>query len=98
MVQFDLPTNTKQERKLSAKFRKDLMGDGFTMFQYSIYVRHCPSVENAEVHRKRVRSMIPKSGNVCMFTITDKQFGDIELFENKQVQKTTMPPQQLELF
>lgn len=98
MVQFDLPTNTKLERKLGAKFRKDLIGDGFSMFQYSIYVRHCPSVENAEVHKRRVRNMIPKTGNVCMFTITDKQFGNIELFENRIEQTPHSPVQQLELF
>lgn len=37
MVLFDLPTETKKERKASADFRKRLMGDGFTMFQFSIY-------------------------------------------------------------
>ena len=36
LVFFDLPTDTKKERKAAAKFRKDLMGDGFTMFQFSI--------------------------------------------------------------
>lgn len=32
LVFFDLPTDTKKERKAAAKFRKDIMGDGFTMF------------------------------------------------------------------
>ena len=36
LVFFDLPTDTKKERKAAAKFRKDIMGDGFTMFQFSI--------------------------------------------------------------
>ena len=43
LVFFDLPTETKRERKLYADFRKKLLQDGFTMFQFSIYVRHCPS-------------------------------------------------------
>ena len=43
MVYFDLPTNTKQERRLAARFRKDLIQDGFAMFQFSIYVRHSAS-------------------------------------------------------
>ena len=57
LVFFDLPTETKKERKAAAKFRKDLLCDGFTMFQFSIYLRHCPSMENAEVHIKRVKNV-----------------------------------------
>ena len=47
MVFYDLPTETKKQRKDAAKFRKDIMGDGFIMFQFSIYLRHCTSKENA---------------------------------------------------
>lgn len=37
MVFFDLPTDTKKEVKAATEFRKQLMSDGFVMFQYSIY-------------------------------------------------------------
>lgn len=40
LVFFDLPTETKKEKKAYADFRKNLQKDGFTMFQFSIYVRH----------------------------------------------------------
>ena len=50
LVFFDLPTETKKDKKEYALFRKNLQRDGFTMFQMSIYVRHCASMENAEVH------------------------------------------------
>ena len=49
MVFFDLPTDTKKERKAAALFRQNLLKDGFTMFQFSIYIRHCGSKENMEV-------------------------------------------------
>ena len=39
MVFFDLPTDTKKEVKAATEFRKQLMSDGFVMFQYSIYLR-----------------------------------------------------------
>ena len=74
-VFFDLPTETKRERKKYADFRKNLLRDGFNMFQFSIYLRHCPSRENAEVHIKRVKSWLPKEGYIGILTITDKQFG-----------------------
>ena len=40
LVLFDLPTETKKERKAYADFRKKMLKDGFTMFQFSIYLRH----------------------------------------------------------
>lgn len=38
-VMFDLPTNTKQQRKNASLFRKMLIKDGFSMLQYSVYIR-----------------------------------------------------------
>ncbi|WP_321438540.1 CRISPR-associated endonuclease Cas2 [uncultured Bacteroides sp.] len=98
LVFFDLPTETKKERKVYTDFRKRLMSDGFTMFQFSIYVRHCASRENAEVHVKRVKNILPEKGQIGILCITDKQFGDIELFYGKKEEKVTTPYQQLELF
>ena len=98
LVFFDLPTESKRERKLYADFRKKLLQDGFTMFQFSIYVRHCASSENATVHIKRVKSFLPEFGQIGIMCITDKQFGDIELFYGKKIQNVNSPGQQLELF
>lgn len=98
LVFFDLPTDTKKERKAAADFRKNLIADGFVMFQFSIYMRHCPSAENAAVHVKRVKSILPPLGQVGILTITDKQFGTMELFTEKKVRKPPLEYVQLELF
>ena len=98
LVLFDLPTETKKEKKAYSDFRKNLQRAGFTMFQFSIYVRHCASQENAEVHIKRVKSFLPEHGQIGIMCITDKQFGNIELFYGKKVQPPNTPGQQLELF
>ncbi len=98
MVLFDLPTETKKDRKASAEFRKRLMGDGFSMFQFSIYIRHCTSVENAEVHIRRVKAILPEYGNVCIMCITDKQFGNIQVFHGRKSTVPNSPGHQLELF
>jgi len=63
-VHFDLPTETKADRKNYTDFRKNIMRDGFAMLQFSIYVRHCSSRENAEVHKKRVKKWLPPKGDV----------------------------------
>ena len=98
LVLFDLPADTKKERKAYADFRKNLLRDGFTMFQFSIYIRHCASQENADMHIKRVKTVIPEYGQIGIMCITDKQFGNIELFYGKKTQKPNAPCQQLELF
>lgn len=98
LVFFDLPTETKADRKRYTKFRKDLLTNGFSMFQFSIYVRHCSSRENAHVHIKRVKNILPEFGQVGILCITDKQFGMMELFEQRRVQTKPNISQQLELF
>ena len=95
---YDLPTDTKKQRKQAARFRKNIMGDGFTMFQFSIYVRHCASMDNAQVHIKRVQAMLPEKGHVGILCITDKQFGDIKIFYSREEQQPELPGMQLELF
>lgn len=98
IVFFDLPTETKTDRRNYALFRKSLKKDGFSMFQYSIYSRCCPSRENADVHVKRVKNFLPPAGFVCMMVITDKQYGLIELFNGVDPVQGEAQPQQLELF
>ena len=98
LVFFDLPTETKKERKIYATFRKKLLTDGFTMFQFSIYLRHCPSRENAEVHIRRIKASLPPAGEVGILCITDKQFGMMEIFRGKKAATLQTPSQQLELF
>lgn len=98
LVFFDLPTDTKKDRKNYATFRKKLLQDGFNMFQFSIYTRHCPSAENADVHIQRIKKSLPEYGEVGILCITDKQFASIELFYGKKEKPLTPPSQQLELF
>jgi len=97
-VMFDLPTETKQERKVASKFRKDMLADGFQMFQFSLYLRHCPSRENADVHVKRVKKLLPEKGHVGILVITDKQFGMMEIFVGAKPTTGNPGAQQLEMF
>lgn len=98
IAMFDLPTLTPQDRKAYTRFRKDLIEDGFTMMQYSVYCRHCASIENAEVHAKRMGEKVPAAGEVRFITITDKQFGRIRVYVGKKRQSTPPSPSQMELF
>lgn len=95
---FDLPTDTPKARRAYARFRTDLLKDGFTMMQYSVYIRHCASIENAKVHAARIGRLVPSAGEVRLLTITDKQFGRIETYVGKTREAPPVPLAQLELF
>ena len=62
-----------------------------------MYSRHCASIENAEVHVKRMGDVVPAAGEVRFMTITDKQFGRIKVYVGKKRQKTPPSPPQLQL-
>lgn len=73
LVLFDLPTETKKDKKAYVDFKKNLQKDGFTMFQFSIYVRHCASSENAEVHIKELNLSYRSMGRLelCVLQISN---------------------------
>jgi len=98
IVLFDLPTNTKFETKAANKFRNRLLEDGFTMFQFSIYIRNCSSKENAAVHENRVKKAVPKNGKVGILTITDRQFGMMKIFHGRIPKAPPNSVRQLEFF
>lgn len=97
-VFFDLPTETKKDRKNASLFRKLLLVDGFSMMQFSVYIRHCASSESADVHEKRVHGILPPLGKVSLLRITDKQFGNIANYWGRAFVPKEPPPTQLELF
>lgn len=98
MVFFDLPTETKADTRNYRRFVDVLEKDGFTRFQFSIFLRHCASMENAQVHMKRVKINLPPRGKVGIIRVTDKQFGMMEVFISAKSEKIPEPVQQLELF
>jgi len=98
IAMFDLPVDTPKARKAYALFRKTLIEDGFTMMQYSVYSRHCASIDNAEMHVRRMGDRVPAEGEVRFMTITDRQFGRIQVFAGKTRQPTAPSPSQMELF
>jgi len=98
VVLFDIPVGTKPQRKLAADFRKRLREDGFSMLQFSVYARPCPSEENALVHARRVESMLPPEGQVRLLQLTDRQYGRMICFQARSPRGVEAMPQQLEFF
>lgn len=84
IAMFDLPVVTKKERKAAAKFRKELVKDGFSMLQYSVYGRYCASEAAAKPHRDTVVAALPPTGQVRIIAITERQFEKMENFVGKE--------------
>jgi len=98
LVMFDLPVQTKAQRKAATGFRKDLLEDGFDMMQFSVYARPCPTEENAAVHVKRVKGFMPPDGQVRILRFTDKQFARMECYQSAVSTPTERMPGQIQLF
>ena len=97
-VFFDLPVETKKERKAATDFRKALLRDGFSMLQFSVYNRHCASDESAQVHIRRAKAATPEKGQVSILKITDKQYSDIINIWGAKSAPLPEGPKQIELF
>lgn len=97
-VMFDLPIETKKQCRIAARFRKNLMKDGFAMLQFSVYIRHCASNEASTVHINRVRAVIPEEGSVSILKVTDKQFGDTIHFVGRKRKPPPSAPFNLNFF
>jgi CRISPR-associated protein Cas2 len=95
---FDLPVDTADARRRYTQFRKTLLKEGFTMLQFSVYVRYCASEDASAAYRRRVRAAIPENGEVRLLGITDHQFGKMEVHYGRIRRKTELPPEQLLLF
>ena len=80
------------------KFRTQLLKNGFSMMQYSVYIRHSSSDENTDTHIKRIRSSLPPQGEVRILRLTDKQFGKMEVFYGEKRLLPEKPALQLQFF
>ena len=95
---FDLPVDTRLRRRRHAAFRKALQKRGFSMLQYSVYARYFASEDAARLERGRLRGLLPPEGHVRLLTVTDRQFGKMEVYFGETARQAERPPQQVTLF
>ncbi len=97
IVMFDLPTNTKAQRRAATKFREYLLDNGFVMTQYSIYLRLLSGKDKARSLERKIGANVPKEGSIQILCITDKQYENIKSYHGRTALKNIMP-NQLQLF
>ena len=97
---FDFPTQTKLQRKYYAGFRKLLLRNGFSMMQFSVYVRNMPTIHQAQSLIKQLGPQTPPQGKCAFMLITDKQYGMTKNFYGPSLRQEKIPKkyEQLILF
>lgn len=98
VVLFDLPVGTKKERKAASGFRLKLLGLGFEMTQFSVYLRYCAGKEQAESYERKIEQFMPASGKVHIMAITDKQYENIRTYRGRKREQNPENPNQFALF
>lgn len=71
---FDLPMNTKEERRIYNKFRKFLVSNGFVMLQFSVYVKIFPNRISLFQYIEGLKRNLPSKGNIRIMAVTEKQY------------------------
>jgi len=83
IVMFDLPTDTREEQRKAARFRTDLLRDGYLMLQYSVYIRPAVTIDKKERCISYLRKINPKTGDIRCLFITDTQWKQIILISDR---------------
>ncbi len=87
IVLFDLPTKSKKDKKNYINFRKLLISSGFSMIQYSVYMRECEWQYSVKTYERLVIDNIPLNGSVRIITLTDEQYKNMKVYIGKKIDK-----------
>ena len=79
IVMFDLPVDTREQRRAYRRYRTWLIKSGFVMMQQSIYSKIVLNPTAAQFLRMQIRNQEVKEGLIQVMTITERQYADIEL-------------------
>ncbi len=98
IVVFDLPVETKANKRDYRRFVDFLEDNGYSRIQYSIYV--CPTTthDHTEVQAQRIADNLPAEGDVRVFRLTDKQWARTDSYYNGKLGKAEPPPEQFLFF
>ena len=98
MALFDLPVLAAEERKRATKFREFLLDQGFTMMQFSCYIKFTAGKEQADAQATKVGAAVPSGGKVDILFFTDRQYEAIRSFRGAGTRARPEKPDQFQLF
>lgn len=98
LVMFDLPTDTKPQRKAATRFRNFLLDEGFERSQFSVYARFVNGKEAFAARVNRIERHLPEAGDIQILNFTDRQYRDIVHFSDQGRRTVRTNPEQLVMF
>lgn len=81
------PTNKYGTKGAYTKLRKFLVSDGYIMLQPEVFMRITTNRKAAAKHIRRLEEYNPKSGQIRILKLTEKQFENVIMLtgeENRQ--------------
>ena len=78
---YDIPVKPLEQARELDRFRKNLEFMGFERLQYSVYKRFCGSRARLTRFQRQVQAVLPKEGEVRLLTFTDRQYGEMIIYE-----------------
>ena len=79
LCMFDLPMDTPDEKREYRTFRKELIRNGFSMLQYSVYYRAIQNRAGGKKYEKAIKRYLPVHGEVRLIAVSEKQFNDMQI-------------------
>ena len=96
---YDCPVSTREARSAYQRFHTLLQEENFSQHQYSLYVRHFPTLAAAQAEAEKLGKAVPDGARAAFYFITDKQYGMTrEFFGAQPTEEKPSKPQQIELF
>ncbi len=83
---FDLPNIESYEKKEYLRFRKSLIRNGYTMMQFSVYVKSVNTQTKIEQEVNKIKKYIPHKGNIRIIPVTEMQYNSMYMIlGNKKI-------------
>lgn len=84
IILYDLPMLEEEQIKDYNRFRKSIIKLGFYQLQFSIYVKVVQNETAYKTVLKKLQTSIPKTGNIRILKITEKQYEDMTFLRGKE--------------
>lgn len=98
LTMFDLPVKTKTERHRYALWRRNLLREGFSRMQYSVYAQHFDSQEASDAVCERLLRLVPPAGEVRFMRVTERQIEKMIVRVGRKHRRPERPRSQLAFF
>lgn len=69
LIMFDLPVQSKEQRKEATKFRKLLIDSGYALIQYSVYGKYSPTIQSNMAVERFLKANRPRMARCVYCTL-----------------------------